>query len=210
MEDVSKNEGRTVLFVSHNMQAIQDLCTTGILLNHGKCIANGPIKDIIHSYINNNSFSNAVYSFKKNNLIKASALSLTISDQDDNLSSEIPFGKPWKITIDFIVNTPVTELVIGLGMLSILGTSIRTVWQAPQKLGPGRYTATFIEDTLLFSSGTYKLLVGITERGQSLQYIDENILLTISNAIWSDTVSVIDTTNGFVLNPMKMKIKEVI
>jgi lipopolysaccharide transport system ATP-binding protein len=36
MEEVSKGEGRTVLFVSHNMAAVKSLCTKGILLNGGK------------------------------------------------------------------------------------------------------------------------------------------------------------------------------
>jgi lipopolysaccharide transport system ATP-binding protein len=50
MKDVS-TQGRTVLFVSHNMAAIQSLCTTGIFLQHGELIAHGPIEQIINSYL---------------------------------------------------------------------------------------------------------------------------------------------------------------
>jgi len=207
MQDVSKNEGRTVLFVSHNMQAIQDLCNKGILLSQGKLVEEGNINRIIETYINNNSHNSAVYEFKKPVTdIKAYASSLKISDLNNNLSAEIPFGKPWKITIDLIVNEPVQELVLGLGMLTIFGAPVRTVWQVPQKLERGHYQATFIEDTVLFSSGSYKLLVGLSERGQSLQYIDENILFNISDAVWEKSTTVVDTSNGILLNPMKMEI----
>lgn len=41
MEDVSKNEGRTVLFVSHNMGVVSQLCSTGILLNKGEMLFHG-------------------------------------------------------------------------------------------------------------------------------------------------------------------------
>ena len=57
MEDVSKNEGRTVLFVSHNMNAISSLCNIGIILNQGKLVANGNINNIISVYNSNNIFN---------------------------------------------------------------------------------------------------------------------------------------------------------
>jgi len=49
MEDVGK-EGRTVLFVSHNMAAIQALCSRGIVLNNGSLINNGDIAESIFCY----------------------------------------------------------------------------------------------------------------------------------------------------------------
>jgi lipopolysaccharide transport system ATP-binding protein len=58
MEQVGK-EGRTVLFVSHNMSVIGRLCTSGFLLDKGKIIAAGGAGDIIRNYelITLNSFS---------------------------------------------------------------------------------------------------------------------------------------------------------
>jgi lipopolysaccharide transport system ATP-binding protein len=43
--------GRTVLFVSHNMAAVSRLCRRGILLSHGKVAADGPVSNVIASYI---------------------------------------------------------------------------------------------------------------------------------------------------------------
>ena len=51
MQDVSKEEGRTVLFVSHNMESIQKLCPRSILLNKGKAIFDGPTNEVIENYI---------------------------------------------------------------------------------------------------------------------------------------------------------------
>jgi lipopolysaccharide transport system ATP-binding protein len=50
MEDVSKNEGRTVLFVSHNMGAVKTLCNKGILLKTGQIIVNSTMTDAITQY----------------------------------------------------------------------------------------------------------------------------------------------------------------
>lgn len=52
MQDVSKGEGRTVLFVSHNMAAVRNLCKTGILLNNGTIGYYGKIGGAIDKYLN--------------------------------------------------------------------------------------------------------------------------------------------------------------
>jgi len=51
MQDVSRGEGRTVLFVSHNMESIKSLCTRGILLNNGSIDYLGNVQDTIDRYI---------------------------------------------------------------------------------------------------------------------------------------------------------------
>lgn len=53
MGEVSKGEGRTVLFVSHNLAAVETLCGEGILLNNGKTIAYGNITEVLNAYLNN-------------------------------------------------------------------------------------------------------------------------------------------------------------
>ncbi len=50
MKDVSQGEGRTVLFVSHNMAAVQNLCNKGLLLANGKLDYSGAIADVINAY----------------------------------------------------------------------------------------------------------------------------------------------------------------
>ncbi|HMG81437.1 MAG TPA: ABC transporter ATP-binding protein [Ferruginibacter sp.] len=51
MQDASTQEGRTVLFVSHNMAALSTLCTTSILMQYGQIVAQGNTRQIIDKYI---------------------------------------------------------------------------------------------------------------------------------------------------------------
>jgi lipopolysaccharide transport system ATP-binding protein len=60
MEDVSKNEGRTVLFVSHQMAAIINLCNKGILLSKGFLQMKGSIKEITDTYLNSSEFKSRI------------------------------------------------------------------------------------------------------------------------------------------------------
>lgn len=51
MKDVSAGQGRTVLFVSHNMPSVQQLCTSGLMLSHGTALYRGSIDGTIAQYM---------------------------------------------------------------------------------------------------------------------------------------------------------------
>ncbi|WP_433779220.1 ABC transporter ATP-binding protein [Flavobacterium anhuiense] len=53
MQDISRGEGRTVLFVSHNMAAVKNLCTTGIVLENGKIKFAGTCEESVNFYLEN-------------------------------------------------------------------------------------------------------------------------------------------------------------
>jgi len=61
MKDVSTSEGRTVLFVSHNMAAVKSLCTNGILIENGRIVFKNDINSCVSNYLLN-----------KNHLVKLS------------------------------------------------------------------------------------------------------------------------------------------
>ena len=54
MQDISNTDGRTVLFVSHNMESMARLCKRGILLHNGEIEYTGQINDVIDYYLSNN------------------------------------------------------------------------------------------------------------------------------------------------------------
>ena len=58
MQDVSKGEGRTVLFVSHNMTAVRNLCKKGVLLENGGVKFSGDIDSAVSAYLKQFEFSN--------------------------------------------------------------------------------------------------------------------------------------------------------
>jgi lipopolysaccharide transport system ATP-binding protein len=50
MKQVSEGDGKTVLFVSHNMAAVQALCTRGIMLYGGRVVMDGTVTEVVHEY----------------------------------------------------------------------------------------------------------------------------------------------------------------
>lgn len=54
MSDAKTNDGRTVLFVSHNMAAVTTLCQRAILLEKGEMVFDGPAREGVERYLSNN------------------------------------------------------------------------------------------------------------------------------------------------------------
>lgn len=56
MNDVAKGEGRTVLFVSHNMAAVKNLCTRGVVLQNGMLAYDGTTDEAVNYYLQSNTY----------------------------------------------------------------------------------------------------------------------------------------------------------
>lgn len=75
MQDISRGEGRTVLFVSHNMAAVKSLCTKGMVLENGSVVFEGNINDAIDVYFND-AVKNASRKWQENLAPKSDFLRL--------------------------------------------------------------------------------------------------------------------------------------
>jgi lipopolysaccharide transport system ATP-binding protein len=86
MGEVSKGEGRTVLFVSHNMGSVQELCNKGLLLNQGRIQSNSDIENCIKSYSRLNSFKLEIMNRKGLGDVIVERLSIK-NEQDEDVKS---------------------------------------------------------------------------------------------------------------------------
>lgn len=85
MQDVSKGEGRTVLFVSHNMPSIKTLCSKGILLSNGTIAQTGDIDEVISGYLRSNTKASSVFTEGVSNKAPYIEIeTITINGQDKN------------------------------------------------------------------------------------------------------------------------------
>ena len=106
MKDVSVNDGRTVLFVSHDLNAVSQLCTHGILMDKGKISYEGRIKGLVDTYIADEKksavYTNANPLSKKRMLIESAA----IKDNNGNVSSDFFYNEPVNIEFKIKINDP--------------------------------------------------------------------------------------------------------
>jgi lipopolysaccharide transport system ATP-binding protein len=211
MQDISKGEGRTVLFVSHNMGVIQKLCDNSVLLHNGKFIKKGKTKDVINFYLKQSLSNKAEYFFNRNLQPNKTAYfkNLRIEDLQGNLMNEIPIGKSWLVKINFKVNENVENLIIGLGISDMLDSPISTSWSLPQYLDKGNYSITFTQEEIKYNDGQYKLIIGLSKGPESIEYIDKDIFMTISDVVSILEDSLVNNKSGIISNQMKTVIKKI-
>jgi lipopolysaccharide transport system ATP-binding protein len=70
MQDVSRTEGRTILFVSHSMAAVKELCNKGILLENGQVAFVGNVPDTISKYLSSDMTISSASAFLKDNKVR--------------------------------------------------------------------------------------------------------------------------------------------
>lgn len=121
MEDVAEKEGRTILFVSHNMAAVLDLCSKGIVLEGGKIIQEGTTENSVKTYMNSwQTKSIGENTNIKDRLNRTSGdvrfTHLIMEDNQGNQRWEFSTDESLKIKFSYHVVRPVSNLMIFLAL----------------------------------------------------------------------------------------------
>jgi len=114
MEEVTKSEGRTILFVSHNMAAIKKLCNKCILLKNGEIIKNGKTNEVLDYYLNKQQDLNSVTFFPHKNKPIGQFTKISILNKDDKPSAQIPISENFFIEIKYEIYRPIRKKMIFL------------------------------------------------------------------------------------------------
>ena len=109
MQDISQGDGRTVLFVSHNMAAVENLCTKLIVLENGYISFEGNVGEGINAYLNQTNSS------KYNLTIENANLKIDrfyLSDENNNIIKALSLGKSSKLNFELRFLKEVKSVVI--------------------------------------------------------------------------------------------------
>lgn len=124
MGDVSKSEGRTVLFVSHTMSSIKQLCTKTILLNNGSIELQGPTKNVINHYLSNNSSGLDDVILEPGNNSEIRFESISVVNENSDSGNFIGHADNFQINIVFEVIRPVFSAEISLNIRNSSGINV--------------------------------------------------------------------------------------
>lgn len=127
MGDISKGEGRTVLFVSHNMAAVQNLCVRLIIVNNGSLTYDGGVEEGIKRYLNSNEINSSLYKvhkFIENNDDEVfKFLSFDIS-QDSSQDYNFLSNKEVLIRFNYLVKQDVEGLRVGFDLIDLSSETV--------------------------------------------------------------------------------------
>ncbi|MGI6740050.1 MAG: ABC transporter ATP-binding protein [Brevefilum sp.] len=175
MGDVA-GEGRTVLFVSHNMAAINSLCGKTFLINNGKIAANGDTPSVIEKYLNSGKQESKsgyaeLHDWKdRYGNGEAKVLSARLLDMNDEICTIFYRTKEFKIQVDF---ASFTEQILNLTLVIVNGMGVNVLHLSQFDSSKpiiidrqGQFRIEVAIPSLPLFKGQYRVIIGIHTQAQ--------------------------------------------
>ena len=176
MGDVAR-EGRTVLFVSHNMAVVSRLCSRGVLLQEGRIAKIGHIGEVVNEYVSDIEMGESEITFPVPEDAVAYFARFCIRDMRGEKTNRVPHSEPFVTEIEYVVNQPIHGnrlywmLERSDGVYVMGSGSVDSLPPMAAVHEPGRYLATVRFPGGILNEGKYQYRMALVpENGQFYDY----------------------------------------
>ncbi len=172
MEEVSKTHGRTILFVSHNMEAVNRLCDRAVLLEHGKVKLSDSVNNVTKEYLKNEFGSNAIRRWDLEQFApgneKIRLIEAIVHDKDANASELFDATALIGISFSFSVKQTLPPFTHGISVFDASGNNIFNAHDVSSLIrlsdrSPGKYQVTAWIPENLLAEGSYSVHIAAME-----------------------------------------------
>ncbi|PWH12217.1 MAG: ABC transporter ATP-binding protein [Anaerolineae bacterium] len=187
MNDVA-SQGRTVLFVSHNMSAILRLTQESIVLQKGQLVMRGPTPEAVDFYLASGQTQAGARTWEAAE-IPASAMpfqpiALRIRDPRGVVSDTLRSVEPLTVEIEYQLHAPITGLLVGIYLSTVRGEYVFTSFDVDEPAHyeqyatrpAGHYLSKCQIPADLLNEGRYILGINASSFGVKRYFMDENAL----------------------------------
>jgi lipopolysaccharide transport system ATP-binding protein len=210
MGDVSRG-GRTVLFVSHNMIAVQSLCHRAVLLRDGRLVQEGSAQSVVTSYLNRaHKAPDSVewaqpHSAPGDDALKVKRIRVKGGGTGDSL---IDMTTPIHVETDFwVLRSELQHITYEL--FNQQGISVLETCTMPERWPVGEYKGFFTLPGRLLNSGTYtlRLVIVRNENRMTCEYPEIVSFTVVDNA--ARTVAQLARNSGVVQPPLPWVVRAI-
>jgi len=192
MKDV-RTEGRTVLFVSHNMTAVNNLCARSVLLEKGKIIADGPSADVTRTYLGMSQVrtqSHWRFSDPTDGRKRAYFREAFILDANNESRDAYELTQDFQIGLRYRLTEPIRGLTVGLQIISeennetlISLTDSELDRSRLETREAGDYVAYVRVPAHILNTGIYSLYAGLSKGRQEIYHMIEGLNFRIIDSV---------------------------
>lgn len=184
MRDVA-GAGRTVLFVSHNMETVRQLCTRAIMFEDGQIKNVGSTTKVTNEYIDRHGQTKPVFSFEPSKKRVAQFAKIRLQNDSGEATSDLSAGEDWAIHLEYTIREPLKDTLITVEIQSdeyeviYLTTDADQEKEIPNRQ-PGEYTAEVKFDSFHLNPGNYYLRIGLQAPGRTIHHEVADIAITVT------------------------------
>ena len=209
MGDISKGEGRTVLFVSHNMAAVENLCTKSMLLTNGIIHSTSDTKTIITNYLSLNVSSDlnnkSLIGTNRNGngILKFTQIAL-IDDTNNNEVSEIQCGQNVRFRLFFERKEELKNVLLAIGINNMYDERVcflsnEMIGKSIEINSTSNNYIDFAIDKIPLATGRYSLTVFCSINGIVSDWIENTFYFNIIGGDFYNTGKIVPDGNGNIL-----------
>jgi len=174
MQDISKTDGRTVLFVSHNMAAVKNLCTRVIVLEHGMVSFEGQTEEAVDVYLQGQQFKEPIDLLSRTDRLGNGNIlfsQVRFINENGHVVTDVVSGRPITIELELKKIRPVNYAKFFVGVAFLDKTQQKTVSFLSDEMGTD---FTFAETTdvirlvipnLYLRAETYSITLQLSDDG---------------------------------------------
>jgi len=204
MHDISQGEGRTVLFVSHNMSSIKSLCTRAILIKNGKIKSSGNVDDIINLYLKQMKVEKEDFDKLErqgNGVIKVDSVSVSSNNDDYHGTVGLPFALKFKLKNNVDAKVSDTRLDIRIDDASGQKYAwLSTILQNNKQAAEDRVKEiSFNLEKLNLQKGIYYITIYLEYKGEVSDWIQNAFDFEVLDGKYYDSDAKIPNNQGKVL-----------
>jgi lipopolysaccharide transport system ATP-binding protein len=187
MQDISREGGRTVLFVSHNMAAVKSLCTRGILLENGRIKDIDNINSIISNYLLMNSDSSAEWKREVETDSELFFDRIYVLNSDSKITNQIASGENFTINIflnalNNISKSTVSIKIVNAEGIAVFTTSLHDSNNDFEVIEKGNYELIANISKNILIPGSYNLVIAcFISRTKLFDIIEDKISIKIED-----------------------------
>ena len=203
---VATQEGRTVLFVSHNMGSIETLCSTCLMLYRGQNTFLGDTKETVAKYLSTiperygtNDFHTEI---RKSDNKLGQFHSVSIIDENNQIINAVRLGEELRIRLDFKVFQELRTPGFSVRISNQLGQNL-IYWHSGDTYGvlpTTKYGGSIIlhVETLNLLPGLYNISIGLSDGFQTLDLIENAVTFEITAKAIYPTGKIPDPKRGII------------
>ncbi|MGN6370497.1 MAG: ABC transporter ATP-binding protein [Phycisphaerae bacterium] len=200
MQDVSQGQGRTVLFVSHNMAAVRQLCTSAIYLKSGQIVKQGETEEVLDLY---NATRERAYVTREANAHGLSFIDLELRDTVTGARTEAPvFNRDYEMISHVRVREPLKHAALHLRVYDDQGTKVTSIGSVEEGLGPitmeGDVRIKFTMPRLGLYPGRYTVALEVDRPNDPTRYlqIEDALVFDVQPAVINDAMWAYEKAHG--------------
>jgi lipopolysaccharide transport system ATP-binding protein len=215
MQDVSKGEGRTVLFVSHNILAVKQLCNKGVLLKNGNLEVYGDIGTVIEKYVYKEKMNgeSIPVDYSLYNTGEAKFINFAVLNDKGEVTQEVFYKEHIKLKIRLEIKKYIPDAILDIKIvttdaiaITYTTTTFAGLKQIPMQVGHYDFEVE-VENNLV--PGNYAFNIGIHySKGDSIDYIESIGGFTILPIAKDDSDYSLLWKHGFMINKAKWTSKQ--